>query len=332
MSKNKLAISRLTRFVAMLKENCYPNHPKLVREMRKLDIAGAYSITQKTLQRDVAFLCGEYNAPIKYDYHKRGYYLTDSSWSWNVPQLKSSDISMVMVASHLAYSIMPSPFATQAQKTIDALMANSIAIENSSGMLERLAACGAEVTINPEIFSTVFDCWMSCKILQINYVRAMDGKSSELIIEPQVLAFYEGCWYMRIKLRHASNKSFAEKSIITIALHRITHAIKLDSCFVPDEQIINDAKVHKIFDFPLLKEIKLSISQNVLNFAMEQFKYEIQENISQGKTIVSINHVPEYKIRKLVFDYPLDITVLEPEYLRKKIAEYADNLLKNHQS
>ena len=76
MSKNKLAIPRLTHFVAMLKENRYPNHPALVREMRMLDIAGAYSITQKTLQRDVAFLRGDYGAPIAYDYQRRGYYLT----------------------------------------------------------------------------------------------------------------------------------------------------------------------------------------------------------------------------------------------------------------
>ena len=55
MSKNKLAIPRLTHFVTMLKENRYPNHPTLVREMQMLDIAGAYSIAQKTLQANLTF-------------------------------------------------------------------------------------------------------------------------------------------------------------------------------------------------------------------------------------------------------------------------------------
>ena len=84
MSKNKFALPRLMHFISMLKENRYPNHPRLVEEMRKLDLAGAYNITQKTVQRDVNFLKYEYTAPIAYDFPERGYYLTDPEWNLDV--------------------------------------------------------------------------------------------------------------------------------------------------------------------------------------------------------------------------------------------------------
>lgn len=94
MSKNKFALTRLMHFISMLKENRYPNHPRLVEEMRKLDLAGAYNVTQKTVQRDVNFLKYEYNAPIEYDFNQRGYFLTDPEWNLDVPASPSSRRSL----------------------------------------------------------------------------------------------------------------------------------------------------------------------------------------------------------------------------------------------
>ena len=77
MPTTKQPLIRLARFVAMMRENRYPNYPKLLNEMKKMDVAGTFKLSQKTLQRDVDYLREEYNAPIKYDYSKKGYYLTD---------------------------------------------------------------------------------------------------------------------------------------------------------------------------------------------------------------------------------------------------------------
>lgn len=332
MSKNKLAIPRLTRFVAMLKENKYPNHPMLVREMQKLDIAGAYSITQKTLQRDVAFLKGDYAAPIEYDYQHRGYYLTDPAWTWEIPQLSESDLNTAIIAVHLANSIMPSSFGKRARKTVDALVAGSETISDKTEMLVRLVACGAGMPVKPEIFMAVFDGWVSHRVLRINYTRALDGASSELTIEPQILAFYEGGWYLRVKLRHSSNPLFAAKPVITVALHRITSVVPTSIQFGICEQMIHDANAQRIFDFPLLENVKLRLSGKGLRFATEQFHLEIESKTPDGEVIAYVNRVPQYKINNLVFAWPGDVCVLEPESLRMSISQSAEAVLQLHRS
>lgn len=332
MSKNKLAIPRLTHFVAMLKENRYPNHPTLVQEMRMLDIAGAYSVSQKTLQRDVAFLRSDYDAPIAYDYQHRGYYLTDPNWTWDIPQLSESDMDTAIIATHLADSIMPSPFGKRAKKTLDALIAGSETISNKTKMLVRLVACNAGIPVKPEIFLAVFDGWVSRRVLRINYTRAMDGETSKLTIEPQILAFYEGCWYLRVKLRHSSNPLFADKHVITIALHRIKNVIPTAIQFDISEQMINDANAQRIFDFPLLENVKLSLSGKGLRFAMEQFHLKVESRTPDGKIVAYVSRVPQYKINNLVFAWPGDVCVLEPKSLRKSISQSAKRVSQIHQS
>ena len=73
MPQNKLAMPRIMRLISMMKENRFPNHARLVAEMKKLDPAGTYQISQKTVQRDILYLKNEFKAPIRYDNEKRGY-------------------------------------------------------------------------------------------------------------------------------------------------------------------------------------------------------------------------------------------------------------------
>ena len=332
MSKNKLAIPRLTHFVAMLKENRYPNHPALVREMQKLDIAGAYSITPKTLQRDVAFLRGDYNAPIAYDYRRRGYYLMDQTWTWDIPQLNDSDLDNAIIAAHLAESIMPNPLGSEARKTVDALLSNSEYSAKQSADLLSLVACGASIQIKPEIFSEVFFCWRNQKVLHVHYSRAMDGESAELTLEPHILAFYEGCWYIKVKVLHSTNKLFNSKNALTLALHRISSAKASSVDFDISEEFIDAAKKNEIFDFPKLPFVKLCAKGKGLRFATELFNTEILTENDDRSKIIALRDVPEYKMTNFIFSWGEDFTVIEPESLRNRVIQIAETIIKTHKS
>lgn len=113
-------------FIAMLKENRFPNHPRLLEEMRRLDIAGAYNITQKTIQRDVVFLKNDYGAPIEYDFVRRGYYLTDPAWNLDVPVLKKDEMEAAILSTRLAEMILPNPVGSNVRQAIDSLVSSQI--------------------------------------------------------------------------------------------------------------------------------------------------------------------------------------------------------------
>lgn len=309
----------------MLKENRYPNHPKLVREMRKLDIAGAYFITQKTLQRDVAFLRGDYQAPIEYDYQQKGYYLTDPTWNWEVPQLNESDLEAAVVGARLAESIMPAPLSESVRKSLDSLLVASDCAIRADALLS-LVASGAGIPIKPEIFAEVYKGWQTRQVLLINYVRGMDGLAAELTVEPHVLAFHEGCWYLKVKLRHASSIHYEVKNIITLAIHRIAHVVSTPAFFKPDETIIATATRGQIFDFPKIENIQLKLQGQGLRFAMERFAPKVLKSYKNGLQLVSIPNLEEYKLVNFVFSWPGDVVVVKPLSLRNTIREYADHV------
>ncbi len=332
MSTNKLAIPRIIHFIAMLKENRYPNHPKLVMEMRRLDIAGAYSITQKTLQRDVAFLKGDYHAPIKYDYQQRGYFLTDREWNWDVPQLNESDLKFAAVGAKFAESIMPAPLNSNVRKSLDSLL---VASENSlheteTDSLLRLVASGAGISIKPEIFAEVYKGWQTRHVLLLNYVRGIDGVAAELTVEPQILAFHEGCWYLKVKLLHASRIHYEEKNIITLAIHRISHVVLTQATFTPDNSLVSAAAHGKIFDYPQVTNIQLKAQGQGLRFIKERFSHKVLKNLKDDTQLLCLESLEEYKLVLLVFSWPGDIVVIKPVALRATVKKYANIVYKLH--
>ena len=99
MPTTKQPMIRIARLVAMMRENRYPNYPKRLKEMQKLDTAGTFKLSQKTLQRDVDYHRDEYDAPIKYDYAKKGYYLTNTEWTWECPLLEPEEMKASLLVA-----------------------------------------------------------------------------------------------------------------------------------------------------------------------------------------------------------------------------------------
>ena len=55
MATSKYNIQRIKHLLSMLKENRFPNYPRFLAEMKKLDWAGAYKLSARTLLRDIDF-------------------------------------------------------------------------------------------------------------------------------------------------------------------------------------------------------------------------------------------------------------------------------------
>ena len=80
MPANKNQIRRIQTILKMMRQNRYPNYTSFVQEMKMQDIAGAYKLSSKTFQRDIADLRDEYDAPVHYDASRKGFYLSNVDW------------------------------------------------------------------------------------------------------------------------------------------------------------------------------------------------------------------------------------------------------------
>ena len=109
MASDITKMTRLVKIVSLLRQNVYPNHKTVQKALCALDIAGAYNVSQKTIQRDIQHLRDMYAAPIAFDNGKRGYYLTDQTWTFEIPSLDAEEMQAVTLGARLAETIMPDP-------------------------------------------------------------------------------------------------------------------------------------------------------------------------------------------------------------------------------
>lgn len=315
----------------MLKENRYPNHPRLVEEMRHLDIAGAYSITQKTIQRDVLFLKSDYNAPIEYDFARRGYYLTDPTWNLDVPVLKKDEMEAAILSTRLAEMILPNPIGSNVRQAIDSLVATSdIPCVNEKTALLGLIASGSKVQIKPEIFEVVFNSWRVRHLLLLTYTRATDNITADLLVEPHILAFHEGFWYLKVRLLKTNRVAYETKDIVTLAVHRIVHITELPQSFATDHAIIQDSKNGKIFDFPMVHNVHLRLRRKGILFGTEAFVYSSIKKRNDKSIDILIPEIEEYKVLNFVLMWPGEAKIIAPQFLVAKVHSAAQLILKDH--
>ena len=331
MSKNKFALPRLMHFISMLKENRYPNHPRLVEEMRKLDLAGAYNITQKTVQRDVNFLKTEYNAPIAYNFTERGYYLTDPEWNLDAPVSRQEEMEAAVLSSRLAEMILPNPVRSKIRQSIDELVAASdTQVLDDRICLLALIATGSRVPIKPEIFAEVFKGWRQRRILLMSYTRAKDGMTAQLEVEPHVLAFHEGSWYLKVRLIRSDKVAYEETDIITLAVHRISHVTVTPYTFTTDAKLLQTVQSGNLFDFPTIQNITLRLTGKGKMYGPEMFIESTAKELPGDMLELHIPEAEEYRLINFVLTWPGEVEVVSPAELREKIATSAEKILQKH--
>ena len=296
MNRNKYSISRLKRLSAMLKENRYPNFPRFLAEMKKADLAGTYKLSARTFLRDIAFLKSEYGAPIRYDYTQKGYYLTVPDWSIDIPYLEDNEMEAAVLGARLAENIMPEPVKRNVRNAVDSLLSvNEKGMDEHTTLLS-LIAMGSRVSIRPEVFQPLFECWQTHRCVRIVYDSVTECQSTHLI-EPHVLAFYEGNWYIkgRSLIRDGRKIPAKESRFNVFALHRIVSAEKTDRTFVPDKKTVEAANRRELFVFPMVKDIRLRLGPEARKFIVEQF--DVTEESRDGDySIVRIAAAPAYRI------------------------------------
>ena len=327
----KYNIRRLKHLVAMLKENRYPNFSSFVAEMKKLDIAGAYKLSNRTFLRDIAFLKSEYNAPIEYDYTEKGYFLTIPDWSIDIPFLEDDEMQSAVLGARLAENIMPPPVKNKMRSAVDSLLSvNEKGMDGYTQLLS-LVALGSKVVIDPDVFDVVFRAWQKQQCLQITYEQ-LSGDISTRIIEPHALAFYEGNWYTKAVTRKKNDITIPknERRSGTFSLHRLQSAEICQSKFTPDRKIIDAVNHREIFNFPMIENIELRLGIEAHKYIGEQF--DVIEEFQDGEYfIVKIAAAPEYKIVNYILAEGGDAKLLNHPELAAEVIKRAKQTIKVHE-
>lgn len=318
------------KLVAMLRQNRYPNHRTLQRALKMLDTTCMYSVSQKTVQRDVQYLRDIYRAPIAFDNGKRGYFLTDPSWKFEVPQLDKDEMRAVTLGARLAETIMPEPVAGKIQSAAETLLCDNASGLESNAVLISLVAQGARIPVNPVIFREVFEAWQTRRGLTVKYCKSMTGKVLEYLLEPQVLSFFDGLWYLKAVIITQDGETLPERTIRTLALNRFQFAAIYPGRFEPDMRLIEEVNDGNLFNFPTIGEVVLRFTGYAIPYARENYDSALIEEQSDGSLLVTIYDAIDFKIVNLVLNEGGAVQVVSPPELAKKVVEQAKRVIEKH--
>lgn len=323
MPVNKKSQLRIACLLRLMKEERYPNYPMLLKELCRLDEAGTYSLSQKTIQRDVKYLTEELHAPIKYDTERKGYYLTDKSWS-GVPIMEEIEIDAAVYGAHLAETLLPpSRIASEIRQGTDALWSRNNGTSENFTALSSLVARGSFQRVSPDVFQAVFEAWRTQTPLVLKYRRAGDGHVVQMTVEPHVLTLFDNVWYIKGHLRKAGIFAADGKTVITLALHRMISALGIDGHFQPDLKMIEEVNDGRLFDVNRLKCVKIMLHESSSLWSVEAFPNAHMKRNEDGTAILTVKEIEEYRVLNFMMSSGGKASLLYPEWLRKKICDYA---------
>ncbi len=317
---------RLRVFIRMLKKNEYPNYASLQKQLRlEFPREDYHKFTRQTLYRDVKFL-NSFHANIAFDHeNNNGYYLPNNNWNGYASFLDESEMEAAVLGAQFAERILPpSPLRDKIRGSVDSLWAeHRLPEDDSEVQWNSLVIQGLPVKIDPQVFQTVFEQWRSQHNVEITYTPVKHGRQQTVIIEPHVLVFCNGTWYVRGKSLSRGKRNPEHNDFLTFALHRISAAKRNGSSFTPDLEEINSVNEGRAFDFPLCSGIKLKVKGMALRQALESLPVESEEEREADSAILALKEIEEYKIINFVLVSAGNATILAPEGLKAKAKEQA---------
>ena len=156
----------------------------------------------------------------------------------------------------------------------------------------------------------------------------MTGTVTNYVLEPHVLSFYDGLWYVKAVIVSENGETLPERTIRTLALNRFQFAAIYPGKFTLDMRLVQDVNEGGLFNFPVIDEVILRFTDYAIPYARENYEPELIEEQADGSLLVTIYDVPDFKIINLVLNEGGAVQVISPPELTEKVVEKAERVIR----
>lgn len=328
MNKNSEQLMRKLKFIAETKMNNFPNAESFAKKLSSYEGEDGqpFGCSARTIARDIKDLIKVHKAPLEYDPANRGYFLKDSQWEFSCPVFADDFVSMAMLGTRLAADILPEPLKQDVDNAVAQTMAANHSDFFDNAMIESLlCASGIKAAIDPALFKALFDAWRRKHVLRMVYKNAK-SEVAEYLFEPHIIAFHRGSWYSKGYLH-------GTKEIIVFAVQRFISANDAGKSFAADKKLIADTRANGLFIFDKIAGIRLHCDAAIAFYIYEQQKKHQSriEKQADGSLIVTLEPSVEHDVIKWILAEAGRIRVLEPAWLRQKVAQAGKAIMDNNQ-
>lgn len=207
----KRQLERMRVIDELLTRKTYPDITKIMGKCREYNIG----VASRTVEKDIMDMklpepLG-YNAPIRYDLSKKGYYYEDPEFSIDNLPLKDEEIDALIASANFLQRFKGASVFKNYSGAIEK-------IQKKLNVNRKTDISFVEFEQHPplkgiEFLDELIDSIQHKRVLRIEYQKYADEKPSPRIIHPVYLKEYRGFWYL------IGSKGHAE--FVTLALDRI---------------------------------------------------------------------------------------------------------------
>ncbi len=318
MSK-KLAFERFVWFINKVKEDSYPNTS---------DIQERFEVSRSTAQRDLDFIRDRLQIPLKYDNHKKGYYLEAEDKDLTLPLIWASNEELLLFAvlKELIRDEKLKNTLKQFLKKITLFSDEEFEKISKSVSYRGIRLYKSRGGILESIANAIIDS----KKIEIKYysVFSENNNLTHRKITPLHLIYYMGNWYLLAE---------KNKQLRTYAVSRIFN-VKI--CEEPSSDYFNEDQIKEILNQSFgiyltdrrkeLIDVKLRFSKSI-SALIETLVFHPEQKVKKmknGEIEISFKSTFNYELIREILRFGDEVKVIKPDNLRKKVCEIFKNALK----
>jgi predicted DNA-binding transcriptional regulator YafY len=287
-------------------------------------------VSERTFAEDIRSMREDeelgYLAPIVFDKVNKGYYYSDKNYSIdNIPlsieEIEALSFAATLLDQYKRIGIF-GKFTGAVEKIVDLV---KVRRKMESDQFEQFVEFeNAPLIKGSEFIEPLITAIKNKKVLSIEYQSFSSEKAKTHTLHPYYLKEYRNRWYL-------SGLDDEKQSVITLGLERILTLEEKKGLFftsknfLPKEYFGNILGVSVNNQQNIPEEIKISYTPQQALYLKTQPLHKSQEIIDENdmECIMKYYLCPNYELRSYLLSLGKGCKVLQPESLRKEIAEMA---------
>ena len=328
MPIGKKQLQRLIRLVSQLKENRYPNCSTFAAAMRKADLEENLNVscTPKTIFRDIQTLKNDFDAPIKFDKVRNGYYLAHHGWNFSCPQIyDDTEMLAAVIGARIAEHIFPNPMQEQIRNAVDYLLTyNNPDFLDKTQMDSLVIIPSNRTKIDADVFIPLFYAWQNHNVCLMEYLDSREN-TTERKFEPHSLAFFDGIWYCK-------GFCYQRNEMRTLVLARIKSVTVTSEEFTPSRKIIDTVSEDDIFGADMVDNAVVHCDAYLAKFIRTRPLHttQIVKELPDGECELCVPRIPRYRLLTWIMHQCGRAALVSPEELKKNILDFANLIIQHH--
>jgi len=309
---------RIVRLAEIIQNKPYQNINYLANDLE---------VSTRTIKRDLEILKSEYDAPIQYDYLRKGYYLS-KPWNFSFPNLTEGEVLTLLLATSVMKQFSGIPLGTSLkslESKILVLFQDKISLTtNDLSLLVSAQTSPIQMRIDIQpIFESVFKAISKHYTISIKYHSLSSEQSTTRNVDPYHLFHHQGVWYF-------CGYCHKRQEIRDFALDRIQQCSLTNNRFTIPENFCAEEYLHQAFR--MIKgdtvKIKAHFDAYQAKWIRERIWHPTQaiEELPNGELLLTLE-ADAHEIKQWILSYGIHAEIIEPDSLRKEIKQELSEIL-----